>query len=1038
METFQADLDVLQNPLVSVEEKEWMLDIIFSQIVPYRYHQEPRLFPDLAFYGTLLNNRPDFLLIWNFVTRFHTWIYDLAISSSAMADQAIESLSQMRDSLEIDKLLSEAAIPEANLSQYPSPPGTTAEASAPATPQETPCQAPRAPKATKDEAEHPLLAAELKKPPTFIYEGTIRDLNHFAEIDAAYNRHMKRQPGMAPAEDQSWPSIPEKCAAHVREMYKAITMTDDFFELRKAKERLLKVREKADGNATPQAHKANDHEQPYVAESGPKKRKSTQRAGDRPKGLSKADWDLLDDNNSPADRLSVVIHHKITNIEIEILCWRLLLAAMDAQLGHTMKPLWSGARTVSTWDTYGTFGDRWSAMCKELLDCKILVHSLLRADWFAKFASAPNKERAGDLAYLQDESVPPQNKVALAGVILDVIKPYRLHDTREFPNLGFFEILLLTLAEDIRSDATAAATSSLDQDLMSYLSRHGAMEGGLMDATGSPPEVQRHGKPSENEAESQHQFIKSELVKPATLVFRGIVRDAAHVNLLSATYEKHARVKEIPELDATFPTTAQQDTEYVGQIFAALVHVDTSDFYEKQRAIEKKSQNSHLSKVEAVLSDPTSTNGKLLSAVLHYQMSDLELELLAWTLLEFAIFGSKGFAKEAQRGFLMSRLWAGKRLDATRSSTAFRIGGKQYLNAYGSIREQFSLSHKLKLSNSASNAKKNKHVKLGRELANAATRKSDCGVSLLGHYIGAWNLNPRMGHGEGDNIVYYDKGGSTFGAKYRETYADPPSTAKGRRGAGHWRRPRAAPYPDRKRGPANEAGAKTPKSQHKAQTFPSGLGNLVDIAEAPKLTSIFVGWRAIKHHFRDRSRKLLAQMFHHVLLYNEDGRKTTMPLGASYAAWFQYLRKMVDATVYATDDVFDRFFYPSQGARSTSVIDHGRSLAIVGTQDTPQGIKTISIMRPLDPSFHTTPTRDVGGIFVEYSEPAAPGPTERRWFLVFYALAGGTFCKDKQRITEIAYHIVLTAPVVQYAPSNTGASPFDMQTMQITGPREHV
>ncbi|KAH9232964.1 hypothetical protein K456DRAFT_36977 [Colletotrichum gloeosporioides 23] len=115
------------------------------------------------------------------------------------------------------------------------------------------------------------------------------------------------------------------------------------------------------------------------------------------------------------------------------------------------------------------------------------------------------------------------------------------------------------------------------------------------------------------------------------MAFRGIVRDAAHVSLLSAAYEKHVRVNETPEIDTTFPTTAQQDRECAERIFA--VWQDASDFYEKRRATEKKSQNLHLSKVETVLSDSASTQYKMLSAVLCYRMSDLELDLLAWALL---------------------------------------------------------------------------------------------------------------------------------------------------------------------------------------------------------------------------------------------------------------------------------------------------------------------------------------------------------------------------------------------------------------------
>ncbi|KAJ0337883.1 hypothetical protein COL154_012657 [Colletotrichum chrysophilum] len=390
--TFQVDLDILQDPLVAANQKEWMLDLILSQIVPYRYYQEPRLFPELAFYGTLLNNRADFCQIWSFVTRFHVWIYDLAITNSEMADQAIESLKQMQQSLEIESLLEAATSAGPSPADYPSPPGTVTE-SIPVTPQQATTSSSRAPKSAIVVSDHPLLVAELDKPALCIYQGIIKDREHFAEINNAYNRHVKRQPGLTPEEDHSWPQSTEKCIEYIQEMYSAITSTNDFFELRKAKERLAKVRAKTADSKLPEAQEQGVSGS--SATNDPRKRKATE---ERPKGLSKADWDLLKEDNSASDRLNTVIHHKITDVEIEVICWQLLIAAEDAQRGFTMKPLWSGERTVSTWDHFTTFGERWSAMVKELLDCKILVHSLLRADWFAKFATAPTKERAAKLS----------------------------------------------------------------------------------------------------------------------------------------------------------------------------------------------------------------------------------------------------------------------------------------------------------------------------------------------------------------------------------------------------------------------------------------------------------------------------------------------------------------------------------------------------------------------------------------------------------------------------------------------------------------
>ncbi|KAJ0270811.1 hypothetical protein CBS470a_013389 [Colletotrichum nupharicola] len=312
-------------------------------------------------YGTLLNNRADFCQIWSFVTRFHVWIYDLAITNSEMADQAIESLKQMQQSLEIESLLEAATSAGPSPADYPSPPGTVTE-SIPVTPQQATTSSSRAPKSAIVVSDHPLLVAELDKPALCIYQGIIKDREHFAEINNAYNRHVKRQPGLTPEEDHSWPQSTEKCIEYIQEMYSAITSTNDFFELRKAKERLAKVRAKTADSKLPEAQEQGVSGS--SATNDPRKRKATE---ERPKGLSKADWDLLKEDNSASDRLNTVIHHKITDVEIEVICWQLLIAAEDAQRGFTMKPLWSGQRTVSTWDHFTTFGERWSAMVKELL-----------------------------------------------------------------------------------------------------------------------------------------------------------------------------------------------------------------------------------------------------------------------------------------------------------------------------------------------------------------------------------------------------------------------------------------------------------------------------------------------------------------------------------------------------------------------------------------------------------------------------------------------------------------------------------------------
>ncbi|KAF9880122.1 hypothetical protein CkaCkLH20_02076 [Colletotrichum karsti] len=377
MLTFMDDVHLLKDPTFPVEEKRRMLDILLDHIIPYRFRYEPRVYPDLSFYATLLNNRDDFLEIWALVVRFYAWISVVAIKNWSMADEAANCLMELRQSLgyvdifaqysDFDPLSLGDLSPLSIFDETPGPAG-----------QEEPSIASTA--ATRNDiaasdSEDPWLAAELEKPATLVYEGVIRNLDHFLEVDKAYKQYVKRRPGLTPGEDSSWPQTPEKTQDYIHTMYNAITNMDDFFELRRAKQRLAKV----------EAKKANNGQD--TTDDGSRKRKRTatgRQSQGPPKGVQKSDWELLDDTSTPAQRLNIITHHQIKDVEIEILCWRLLVAAQDCQRGHTMKPLWSGTRTVSTWDEFETFGQRWSVMCNEIQ--------------FVRFASAPKKERDAKLA----------------------------------------------------------------------------------------------------------------------------------------------------------------------------------------------------------------------------------------------------------------------------------------------------------------------------------------------------------------------------------------------------------------------------------------------------------------------------------------------------------------------------------------------------------------------------------------------------------------------------------------------------------------
>ncbi|GJC78728.1 hypothetical protein ColLi_01566 [Colletotrichum liriopes] len=392
---FYADLEVLDDPAVPYENKKWMFDAILNDILPYRYHDGPRLFPDISFYMTLLYNRLNNSEIWGFVCRFHDWISMMAVLHPDDADQAIEALqlravshgwpgaqvvaSETSPTEKVWRSPEQAMTPEpfANSTRDTVPKGKRAKSN----------------HSYQTEHQHPLLKAELVAAPSFRYKGIVQNMDHFMELDDAYERHVKRAAGASPNDDASWPASAEQQRAYVERLVGHITDLGNFYELRKARERLAKLEASRQGQ-----------DQLEVAERSSKKQKRGAEEQDadvdvpvRPKGISKTDWALMDAESTPVELLDAVIHYRISDVEIELLCWRLLRAAMEMQLGYTLRPLWSGAKTVSTWEHFDTFAERWQAICENVLDCKIIVHSLTRADWVCKYAGAPTKERGAKL-----------------------------------------------------------------------------------------------------------------------------------------------------------------------------------------------------------------------------------------------------------------------------------------------------------------------------------------------------------------------------------------------------------------------------------------------------------------------------------------------------------------------------------------------------------------------------------------------------------------------------------------------------------------
>lgn len=365
--TFELDLAFLQDPAAPLSQKKMMLDVIFGtqtppmiqnstepadslaeDILPYRFRLEPRLFPDQNFYLTLLGNRENFLEIWPVAVRFHSWVYDAAVSDPNVADNVVENLEQLRDQLGLGKDSLGLDMPDMSAYNYPSPSFGVQDLDlnnfeldnfpssnffSPDNPQpETKAEVPNKTKTAKKVPqvpvkEHALLSSELKKPLETTYRRVIADEDHFRELDDAYSRHVQRQAGLAPEEDSTWPNNPEAQRDYVGRMFEHVVHTEDFYELRKARERLGIVTAKNGGkSATPEEATENDDgERPRKRSRTAKGSKDTGRAQARPKGVNKSDWELMDEGNTPAECLKAVTHHEFTNVEIELLCWKLLV-----------------------------------------------------------------------------------------------------------------------------------------------------------------------------------------------------------------------------------------------------------------------------------------------------------------------------------------------------------------------------------------------------------------------------------------------------------------------------------------------------------------------------------------------------------------------------------------------------------------------------------------------------------------------------------------------------------------------------------------
>ncbi|TDZ38831.1 hypothetical protein C8035_v006585 [Colletotrichum spinosum] len=291
-EFIKIDFAALKDQGVPYERKKRMLDTIFNDKVPYRYEDGPRLFPDMGFYTTLLYNRNDLQDLWPFICRFHSWIsfllddaadYALDIlGKAAAALSARESVEPV--ALDMGRLSIEPPeIPELDTAvlrsieaphlDFDMPGPLDNDIALPAELQNTAdlatalpdmvdpyigsldlpeCESLSAPGALADAQlpidgfddhirmrrestaqlhyQDPVLAMELNKSPTLAYHGIIQDMDHFKQVNDAYECHVKRSAGVSSVSDPSWPTTDEKQTFYVRELFESISDMSDFAE----------------------------------------------------------------------------------------------------------------------------------------------------------------------------------------------------------------------------------------------------------------------------------------------------------------------------------------------------------------------------------------------------------------------------------------------------------------------------------------------------------------------------------------------------------------------------------------------------------------------------------------------------------------------------------------------------------------------------------------------------------------------------------------------------------------------------------------
>ncbi|KAJ0273511.1 hypothetical protein CBS470a_012238 [Colletotrichum nupharicola] len=260
---FAVEFESLFDAEADSERKLQILHIACDKVIRYRRHDGYRLFPPEDFYEYLLQDEPDRDETTPIATRCAKWFHSMTPSD---ADLRIDELPELRKSLTTP---SPADLRHVNF------PKQTAPAS----------------------------------------KGKAKAMEHFDELEEAYDNHIRKDVLESPAEtDATWPVSQEMQYGYIGQAFAAIFDTASFAEKTAALAKQARIDET---NAATQ-------ETPAECQTGASKKRKLDHGGPaatkRLENLNTTEATLADPKSTPQKQLRAIIHYDLTHFEAELVC----------------------------------------------------------------------------------------------------------------------------------------------------------------------------------------------------------------------------------------------------------------------------------------------------------------------------------------------------------------------------------------------------------------------------------------------------------------------------------------------------------------------------------------------------------------------------------------------------------------------------------------------------------------------------------------------------------------------------------------------